>query len=504
MTAGLLIKGAVVLDLDLPLAERDVRIEDDTIVEVGAGLASEGEEAIAADGMLVMPGLINAHTHSDQSLGRGSAPNLPLDLWLMWAIFGQSPLTADELYTTAAAGALEMLQTGCTSVLDHPWILPEEFEERIEAVAQAYLDVGIRVGLAPGVGDRDFFETLPRELTTEIEPPAPLWLSEFGPDDWIRTLRGFVDGWAGRDPRLVPVLGPSAPQRCSRELLAGIAELARERGLGVHMHLLEARSQVFACRERYGCSVVDELDELGLLGSHVSFAHCIWLDAEEQGALARSGSVIVHNPASNLRLGSGLIPLQRLLELEAPVALGADGAASSDSQNMFEVMKLASLVHTLYGHYTSWPSAEAIWGLCLRGGAAALRQPLGRIAPGAKADLALLRLDRHVAVEKEYLLRSLLFAELGQSVDTVVCGGEVVLREGRSTRIDEADLQARALTFMSRIAGETEQRRAALDAAETFLTAVEVEAARRLPAPSGLAAPSWMAAELSSREGHPA
>lgn len=481
LMAGLLVKGGIVLDLDMPLSQRDVRIDGDRIVEVGSALASHGERSVDAQGMLVMPGLINGHTHSDQSLSGGLSPNLPLNLWLMWAVYGQSPLSANDLYTTAASAALEMVRTGCTSVLDHPWVAPEEFEERVEAIMQAYTDVGIRAALAPSVTDRDFYETLPTGLAIAVDRPAPLHRTSYGWEAIVGKLRAYVRQWLGRHPRLTPVLGPGAPQRCSRELLTEIGVLAREHGVGVHTHLLEVRSQALACREQYGRSVVDELRAADLLGPHMSFAHGIWLDAQERGAIAGSGSVIVHNPVSNLRCGSGILPLQHLLQLDTAVALGTDGAASNDSQNVFETMKFAGLVHTLYGHYTRWPSAEQIWRMCLHGGAAALRQPLGRVAAHWKADLALLRLDQHLAHDKEHLLRSLLFDERGQSVDTVIVGGEIVLREGVASGVAEPALRCRATMLRTRLSSEPDRRRQAFEAAASYLSAIEEAAAQQLP-----------------------
>ena len=145
----LLVKGATILDSDGPLRAADIRTDGGQITEVGPGLRPGSAQVIDAEDMVAMPGLINAHTHSGQNLDRGVAPNLPLDLWLMWVVFGNISISADDCYTLAMAGALEMLESGCTAVLDHGWVPPWDFEEYSEAIMSAYADAGMRAGLAP-------------------------------------------------------------------------------------------------------------------------------------------------------------------------------------------------------------------------------------------------------------------------------------------------------------------------------------------------------------------
>jgi cytosine/adenosine deaminase-related metal-dependent hydrolase len=466
---GLLIRGATVLDPETPLAQADVLVEGDVIVEVAPRLAPGGARVIDADGMILMPGLVNAHTHSSQSLDQGTTPNLPLDLWMMWAVYGGLELDGDELYTTAAAGALEMLRTGCTSVIDHAVVFPHRFHEHAEAVMSAYDDVGMRAGVAPLVHDRDFFESLPLYLVGDAEPLEPIAAPQDVPP-LLRDLEAFLERWGGRHPRLTPLLGPSAPQRCSDEFLEGVAALSRTHGAGVHTHLLEARSQVLATRRRWGRSVVDQLDDLGLLGPHASYAHGVWLTDAEYATVRGSGSVLVHNPISNLRCGSGVMPVPQLLAAGTPLALGSDGAASNDNQNMFEAMKFGTLIQTMCGHHSTWPKPDDLWRMCVLGGAAALRQPVGRVAPGAMADLVLLRGARHTTVSKEGLVSSLVLSEHGESVATVVVGGEVVLEDGASTRVDEPAIMARARALNDKLHGHLDGRRQVYESAEATLT----------------------------------
>jgi 5-methylthioadenosine/S-adenosylhomocysteine deaminase len=476
--AELVIRGATLLDPEGELATGDVRVAGDAIAEVGTALPAGGGRVVDAAGMVLMPGLINAHTHSSQSVDQGTTPNLPLDLWMMWVVYGGVEFGPDDVYTAAAAGALEMLRTGCTAVLDHAVLVPEDFDAQAEALMAAYDDVGIRASVAPLVEDREFYGSLALHLIPDEQRPAPL--AEARDPAWLAAvLEDFVHRWRERHPRLRPMLGPSAPQRCSDAFLEHVSALASRHGVGVHTHLLETRSQVIATRARYGRSVVDHLDGLGLLGPDTSLAHAIWLDRAEYETLRSSGTVLVHNPISNLRCGSGVMPLPYLLDAGMPVALGSDGGASNDNQNMLEAMKFASLIHTLTGSFRSWPQPPDVWRMCLRGGARALGQDIGRIAPGAKADLVLLSADRHSTVWRDGLVRSLVLSEHGESVDTVIVGGEIVLEGRRSTRVDETEIDGRAQALRDRLHAHLPERlrvyEPAAEALEGMLDAVEAE-----------------------------
>ena len=472
--SGLVIKGATILDPVSPLTEADIRIEDDRIVEVGSDLALGDAQLVEAHGMIATPGLVNAHTHSGQNLDRGVAPNLPLDLWLIWVVYGGIPFSPDDSYTLAMAGALEMLESGCTAVLDHAWISPDGFEDHSDAMMNAYADAGIRAGLAPMIQDRDIFESMSFEAVRG-ETPEP-FSDPLDPDLLTAWMTAFFDRWQNTHPRLTPMVGPSAPQRCSDELMESMATLTSERGALFHTHVLETKTQIEATHARYGRSSVEFLRDLGLLSSTTSLAHCVWMDADEYTAVRDAGATIVHNPISNLRCGSGLLPVADLIEADVSVAVGADGAASNDNQNMFEAMKFATLIHTLYGPHQRWPRAGQIWEMCLRGGAAALGQDTGTLEPGQVADIVLLDTERHVVIDKESLAASLVLAEHGESVHTVIVGGEVMVSEGRSTRVDETESTKRSLALQRRIHHALPSRQAVYDRHVGLLTAVHEHA----------------------------
>ena len=479
-TAELLVRGATILDAGGPLRVADIRTEDGTITEVGPGLRPGSARVIEAEQMVAMPGLINAHTHSAQNLDRGTTPNLPLDLWLMWAVFGKPAITAEDRYTLAMAGALEMLESGCTALLDHGWVAPWDFEDYSEAIMSAYADAGMRVGLAPMIGDLDIFDTM---SFAGASGPRPEPLGDpFEAEGLLESMARFFDRWQGAHRRLTPMVGPSAPQRCSHELMEGLARLAGARGAGFHTHVLETRTQIGANLERYGQSSVSYLEDLGMLRPGSSLAHCVWMDPDEFSTVRRCGATIVHNPVSNLRCGSGILPVADLLEGGVSVALGADGAASNDNQNMFEAMKFATLLQTLHGSHVRWPQAPAIWRMCLQGGAAALGQPLGSLQPGSAADIVLLDTERHVPVNAEGLATSLVLAEHGESVHTVIVDGEVMVSEGRSTRVDESTMAERSRALQRRFHEALPERQAFYDRYVDVLTEIhDYEMARPAP-----------------------
>ena len=422
--SGLTVENATVLGPFRELRHVDLRIVGDVIAGVGHGLAESGDRVIDATGMVAMPGFINAHTHSGQHLDRGVTPNLPLDLWLAWTVMGGLQLTADDMYTAAVAGAIEMVTTGCTAVLDHVYLQSDHFDEQVDALTAAYHDVGIRAVIAPMLGDLDLMDPPPTYLHDPgavAKRPPPI-------EDPVRLERLMTGFLAGATPGLVTrMLGPSAPQRCSDEYLMINVELAERFGVGIHTHALETKGQRIAAAHLYGGSLIDFLDRIGILGPATSLAHAVWVTDDDIDTIRRTNTTVVHNPISNLRTGAGVMPLRDFLDAGVRVGLGADGAASNDNQNMFEALKYGTLIHTLHGLHGTWPTPGEVWTATLLGGAAAIGTPVGSLDLGAPADLVLVRMDRHSAPDGERLLASLAYSELGASVATTIVGGKVVV-----------------------------------------------------------------------------
>ena len=450
---ALLIRGGQVLaGMPAALARADVLIEGDRIAAVGPGLtAPAGVPVIDASGHMVLPGMGNAHTHAASHLARGRAGNWTLEDLLTHSAANYGFRTPEDEYISAAVGAIEMLKTGCTSAYDLYMAVPAITDLAFEAVVRAYTDVGIRVVLAPAVADVVFYQTvpgladrLPTDLRRTVEEmqPAPtkglLGLTERA----IRRWHGGADG------RVRIGVAPTIPNQATDEFLDGCAALAREYGVGIHTHLAESKVQTVESHRRWGKSIVARLADHGILGPGFVGAHSIWLTDDDLRMLADAGAAIAHNPGSNLRLGCGIAPVREMLDRGLAVGLGTDGSVCADNQNLFEALRIASVISTIrFPHETArWLDADTVWDLATRGTARVLGQAddLGAVAPRRKADLVLLRADSIFLRPMADPVKALVYAETGAAVDTVIVDGRVVVERGRVTTVDEDRIYARA------------------------------------------------------------
>jgi 5-methylthioadenosine/S-adenosylhomocysteine deaminase len=441
----------VIRGCDALVAPNEVRRGVDVIVE-GTRIAAvqptgrreppSDADVVSGAGLLAMPGLVNAHTHSPENCLRGSGEGLPLEVWLTRMFATAGAFSPEDHYVCALAGAVEMLLTGTTATLDHLWMTPPTVPAA-EAVLRAYRDCGIRAAVAPLVADVDFTEALAAQhgldvsgaLFTDLAPPVPA-------DEAQAQLEELLGRWHERDGRRLQVLGgPCGVQWCSDELLVRLAETARRHDTAVTMHLLETALQDEVCRLRFGSSAVRGLDRLGLLSPRCSLAHSVWLDPPDIELIAERGAIVVHNPAANFRLGSGRAPIPDLVDAGARIALGADGSASSDNQIMWTQLKLAALIHN--GDGDRWVSGARALEMATVGGAAALGLggELGRIEPGALADVALLDRGGEGLMGVQDIPAGLALSETGRGVVHVLVAGEFVVRDRRCTRVDEDALR---------------------------------------------------------------
>ena len=470
----LLIKGGYLLQPDEPLVQADLLITNDAIAAVGDLTPPPGADVLDATGKVVIPGLINAHTHSNQSIEKGLCDKLPLDAWMVLASYGGAGarLEPRDLYVSALLGAIEMLRTGTTAVLDCNRTEPAWFDEGMDAVMQAYIDIGMRANVATQYADLDFFSSIPLGL---IDAPESVTgrARRGNVNDSLDRAERFIDKWKDRHPLLTPMLGPSSVPRCSRDLFEGSLALARRKGVRLQTHLLSAKSQVPVAEERFSGSTVDYLRSLGGLQEWTSFAHGIWLSDEEVAVLGETDTGIVHNPVSNQKLGAGIAPAPALVRAGVNVALGSDGASSNDSQNMFETVKSAAILHRIANPPDNWLGAEDVLRMCWHGGAAVMGQRIGRIAPGCKADLTVLSTASLFLAPKEQLMNQIVYSELGMSVETVIVGGTVVVRDRKIQTIDVDAVLSEAQELAARVWASLPERFTRFEETEPLLRQLE-------------------------------
>lgn len=434
----------------------ELYIAGSTIAAVGSGAERleadyAADTALDATGMLVMPGLVNAHYHSSDALVRGAAPGMPLEVWSPFTDAGRLDRTPREVYVSAQLGALEALASGTTAVLDHLRLSPALTEDGLDAAARAHLDAGVRTAVAPVLSDLPVAETIPIELA-ELPPhlAQAATATRQPPGEQLGVCAAFLARWAGRDLRVRVLVGPSAPQRCSDALLESCAALAARYGTGMHLHVLETRVQRYTCQRRYAGRTIEHLAALGVLGPRTSLVHAVWATDDDLDVIASTGTTVVHCPTANLRLGSGIARVPEMLRRGVRVALGTDGPGCNDSLNMVTVMKAAGLIHTLASaDHTTWPAPDALLRMATHDAAAVLGYggQVGALRAGQLADIVLVPLDQPAFAPRPDPTGQLVYASEGARVDTVIVGGEVVLRGGRSTRVDERALYAEARTL---------------------------------------------------------
>ncbi len=471
------LRGGRVLDLVAgTAAPADILVDGDTIREIGApGLvAPDGAAEIDAAHRLIHPGLVNAHTHSHGNLGKGMGDRWPLELLLTAAPMLTGYRGLDDLRLSAQIGAIEMMLKGCTACYDLFFEWPVPTRDGMATVASAYAELGMRAVIAPMVADRTFFEAIPG--LAEALPPAlreRVAALRLAPGaQTIAAIRDALGAW-GADRDLVrPAVAPTIPHHCSDEFILGCAGLARDFAVGLHSHVAESKVQAVASLKIYGKTQTAHLDELGVLGPHFTVAHGVWLDPDDMARLGEHGASVAHNPGSNMRIGSGLADTRAMLERRVNLGIGTDGATCADNQNMYEAMRLASLVSKVQGpEYGRWLTTREAALAATEGSARALGfgDKIGRIAPGWKADLVLLDLDHPNWIPLNDPVNQLVHCEDGTAVDSVMIGGRLVVEGRKPVGVDLARLRERAETARERLAAANADNRRLYQALEPIV-----------------------------------
>jgi 5-methylthioadenosine/S-adenosylhomocysteine deaminase len=446
-----LIRGARLLE-----GEGDVLIRGDTIVEIGKPRIPPDAKEIDARGKLLHPGLVNAHMHGHGNLGKGMGDRWTLELLLTAAPWTSGNRSLEDKYLSTLIGAAEMVMKGCTACYDLTVEFPTPSVEGLEAAGRAYRDVGMRAVVAPMVADLSFFEAIPGLM--EALPPAlqkdveRLRLAPYR--STLENIRKALHGWKFDRDEIRPAVAPTIPLHCSDDFMVGCANLAREYGAGLHTHVSESKVQAIAGLRKYGKSLAAHMDGLGLIGPDFTLAHGVWLDDEDMKRLAGRGASVAHNPGSNMRLGSGIADMRRMLECGINVGIGTDGASSSDNLNMYEAMRIASLASKVRGpDWQRWITTQEVLEAATAGSARALGLGgrIGRLAAGCKADIVFLDLDNVNWIPLNDAVNALVHTEDGSAVHSVMIGGRMVLENRKLVNVDLARLARDAESARERL-----------------------------------------------------
>ncbi|HET7881043.1 MAG TPA: amidohydrolase [Acetobacteraceae bacterium] len=453
----LVIRGGLVLDASGFTGAADILVQDGTIVAVGTpGMAAPDDAAIVdASRRLLHPGLVNAHTHGHGNLARSMGDRWTLELLLAAAPHMSPYQSVEEKQISATIGAAEMLLKGCTACYDLFVEFPLPTEDGIAAVARAYEHAGMRAVIAPMMADTTLYEAVPG-LIDALTPDLRTAVGTLALPPWQETLarmRAILRNWQGDHAKVRPAVAPTIPLHCRDEFLLGCRDLGAEYDVGIHTHLAESKVQAVAGSRRYGRSLTAHIEQLGLLGPRFVAAHGVWLDDEDMRRLGAHGASVAHNPASNMRLGSGVADAVGMLAAGVNLGIGTDATTCSDNLNMFQSMHFAAAAsHARGPDPAQWISASQVFAAATMGSAQALGfANLGRIAPGFAADIVFLDLDAPTLIPLNEPTIQLVMGEDGTSVVDVMVDGRFVVRNRRLLTIDLPALAARAAELRAAI-----------------------------------------------------
>jgi 5-methylthioadenosine/S-adenosylhomocysteine deaminase len=414
-------------------AAGSVAIAGGLILGTGAIAAEYApRETLDCRGRVLLPGLVNAHTHAPMTLLRGLADDLRLDVWLMGYMMPveRQFVRPDFVALGTKLACAEMIRSGTTCFADMYY-----FEE---SVAEATAAAGLRALCAQ----------------TVLKFPSPDAASY---EDALARARDFIARWKGHE-LIMPAVAPHAPYTCTTEILRSCAELACEFDVPLHTHLSETAFEVEQSRHDHGMPVIPWVKKQRLFDARVLAAHCVHVDEGEIRTLQDAGAGIAHNPTSNLKLGSGVAPVVRMLDLGAAVGIGTDGTASNNDLDMFEEMRLAALLAKgVGGDPTLLPARQAL-AMATRIGARAMHcdNITGSLEPGKRADLIVVDLDQSHNVPRfgrdpNSVYAQVVYAAKASDVVDVMCNGRWVMRDRRLLTLDEDELRSEAAAMARRI-----------------------------------------------------
>ena len=430
---------------------------DGEIVEVGpySDLMSRHrpDEEIGSSDMMVIPGLVNAHHHVGLTPFQLGALDAPLETWVIARMANRDV----DPYLDTLYCAMQMIESGITTVMHNHGLsrLPADVGmfDSSSRVIEAYEDSGMRVAFSLSHKDQNqlvyeederFLTTLPSELRQEVAEYVDS--RPVSVEDYLSLCAELIE--RRQSDRTRVFLSPHNVHTCSDTLLREIADFGNRYGAGVHIHLHETIYQKMYGVRNWGKTPLAHLYDLGFLGPRVSCAHGVWLTDSDVEILAETGTIICHNPSSNLRLKSGIAPINGLLKNGITVAIGIDEAGINDDNDILQEMRLAQKLHRVPGVGSASPTSHQVLHMATVNGARAtlFGEQIGTLEPGKRADMVLVSLER---ITEPYLdpdtdmVDALVYRAKGLDVDTVIVDGEVLLRQKRFTRLDKDEVTGR-------------------------------------------------------------
>ena len=418
----ILIKNALILSPNTNFENKQsILIKDNLIAEISPEIdESDVSKTIDGTGKIVLPGLINTHTHLSMTLFRGLADDLSLDSWLndhIWPM--EANLNGDYCYIGALLGAVELIKSGTTTFSDMYFYM--------EDVARAVDEAGIRAVLSYGMIDFGDEEKRKNEINENL------------------TLFKACDGMA--DGRIKVFFGPHSPYTASEELLIKVRELADEYNMGIHIHVSETQKEIEDVSAEKGLRPFEYLDKIGFLGPDVVAAHSVWLSDNEIEIIKKNNVKISHNPCSNMKLASGIAPVSKLIENDICVSIGTDGASSNNNLDLIEELKTASLlqkVSTLDPKVLTSDEAVAM-GTIKGAETLGLESEIGSIEVGKKADIILIDTNSaNMVPDSSSLSSNIIYSANGSNVDTTICDGKILMENKKLVVLDEEEIYKKA------------------------------------------------------------
>jgi len=408
---NILIKDAIIIADEIK--KGSLLIQNDKIVEISDRIDSnDADEIINAESKVLIPGMVNTHTHLSMTLMRGLADDMPLETWLnnhIWPV--ESELNGEHCYAGALLACAEMIKSGTTCFNDMYFFM--------DHVARAADESGIRGMLSHGMIDFGDEDKRRQEFKESIRI--------------IKKCHNTGNG------RIKVAFGPHSPYTCSKELLEGVKTEAAKYGVRIHIHISETKKEVSDILETHGMRPFEYLDDMGFLGNEVTAAHAVWVSESEIEIIKERDVKLSHNPSSNMKLSSGVSPVSELLAKGVCVSMGTDGPASNNNMDLLEEMKIAALLQKVNTMNPTVLAAEEVFKMATINGASSLglENEIGSIDVGKKADIVLVNMKAAHLTPLRNPVSHLVYSANGGDVDTVICNGEILMKNKELLTLDE-------------------------------------------------------------------